>query len=642
MRTLPAICIVALACGDDSTPIADGGVTTDGGGPDAGVPCSVLAWDPESGDIQRWPESDLEVADPSTGTGVRIEFDTVKYASLTERLGNFRGVFTDDLPELDGFGSNAAAYFRIHGGPLDPTRLPVPEATGEVSTPLGLVLLGDTPALVPVQVEFEHETLLLTPMVPLPGKAKAAVFITGGLASAAPNGCFEGSDAMSARIASPGDPDDAAAIDALVGLGVIAAPSELLALTAFTVQSTVDSSAAVARDIAERDFALEEAALCVEQELAIVCDGAIAMGDYRDSDGVVRLRDGVAAPVRTYRLPVRIWLPKTGERPFPTLVFGHGLNSDRTQGEELADAAVPHGYAVVAIDALIHGLHPTSPGTDLGAIERVAAFFSIGDLAMPSFHGLEHREHWRQSTFDKLQLTGALVAGMDVDGDGTVDLDGTRLGYVGVSLGGIMGPELLALTDAYSAGIVSVPGGRISSILSEGTFAGIVLLLRPPRTTDGDITRFFPVVQTILDGGDPATFASQTFTDRPLGGRAPSVLMTVALGDEIVPNVASWALARAYRMPIVAEVLEPVPGLSGAAMTPLSGNVAGGAATAGLLQFDVIAENGMREDAQHGNTPGSDVAARAYLEFLDSHFADGLAVIVDPYELEGLPHGVPP
>jgi hypothetical protein len=639
MRIL-VVCLIAAACGDDSAPPpADAGAPD--GAIDGGIPCTVLAWDPESGDIQRWPESDMEVPDATTGTGLRLEFDTTKYAPLVERLGNFRSVFTVDLAELDGFGNNAAAYFRFAGGPIDPTMLPAPEATGQPATPLGMVILGDTPALVPVEAVFKHETLLLTPLFPLPSRGKVAVFVTTELASAA-NGCLESSAPMIDRLATTTDPDDLAAIAALTSLGVIGAPTELVALTAFTVQSTIDASAAVARDIAARDFALEEPALCVDHETATICDGNIALGDYRDDDGVLRLVAGVAEPKRTYRVPVRVWLPRTGTRPFPTLVFGHGLNGDRSQGQELADAALPHGYAVVALDALVHGLHPTSPGPDLGAIERVAAFFSTGDLAMPSFNGLEHREHWRQSTYDKLQLTRALQAGMDVDGDGTVDLDPTRLAYAGVSLGGIMGPELLALTDAYSAGIVSVPGGRISSILSEGTFAGIVLLLRPPRTTDGDIARFFPVIQTILDGGDPASYADHTFVDRPLGGRVPSVLMTVALGDEIVPNVASWALARAYRMPIVAEVLQPVPGLEPAATTPLSGNFAGGMATGGLLQFDVIDERGTIEDAQHGNTPGSDVAARAYIEFLNAHFEDGLAVVVDPYELEGLPHGLPP
>jgi hypothetical protein len=70
--------------------------------------------------------------------------------------------------------------------------------------------------------------------------------------------------------------------------------------------------------------------------------------------------------------------------------------------------------------------------------------------------------------------------------------------------------------------------------------------------------------------------------------------------------------------------------------------VAGGLATAGLLQFDVIEEGGEVRMATHSNTPGSPVAIRAWLEFLRGHWDDGLARIVDPYALEGLAHGTAP
>ncbi|MEM9195955.1 MAG: hypothetical protein AAGF12_42705, partial [Myxococcota bacterium] len=191
----------------------------------------------------------------------------------------------------------------------------------------------------------------------------------------------------------------------------------------------------------------------------------------------------------------------------------------------------------------------------------------------------------------------------------------------------------------YQAAVLAVPGGRVASIIrASELFGPLLILLRPTGSTEGDIRRFFPVLQTTLDRGDSASYGPYVFQDRPLGGRVPSVLLGVALDDDTVPNVSNYALARAMRVPIAPEVLRPVVGLEEAPQTPISGNFADGQATGGLLQFDVILRNGTIRTATHGNTPASGVGARAWLEFLQSQIDDGLAQVVDPYALEGIPH----
>jgi hypothetical protein len=360
---------------------------------------------------------------------------------------------------------------------------------------------------------------------------------------------------------------------------------------------------------------------------------------------VIRQDPEAVSPVSSYRVPLRVWLPPTGSAPYRTVLFGHGLGSGREQGEELARHTSPEGIATIAIPALEHGEHPTNEMPGRGIIGTVLEFFAIGDLDTKAVEGLVLRDHFRQSTYDKLQLTRLLEAGLDADGDGTVDLDASQMAYVGASLGGIMGAELLALTDVYSAAILAVPGSNVISIVSASElFGSLVALLVPPGATEGDVQRFFPVLQTILDRGDGGSYAPHVLRDRLVGdGSAtpPSVVMGVALDDDTVPNVASWSLARALDVPITPELLRPVPGLEVLTETPVSGNVADGAATAGLIQFDVIERDGTIEMATHSSTPGSDVAARAWLDFLDSHWDDGLAVIVDPYALTGLAHGTP-
>ena len=51
---------------------------------------------------------------------------------------------------------------------------------------------------------------------------------------------------------------------------------------------------------------------------------------------------------------------------------------------------------------------------------------------------------------------------MDVDGNGSVDLSRSRIGYYGQSLGGIYGTIAVAAKPALQYGLLNVPGGPIS------------------------------------------------------------------------------------------------------------------------------------------------------------------------------------
>lgn len=217
-------------------------------------------------------------------------------------------------------------------------------------------------------------------------------------------------------------------------------------------------------------------------------------------------------------------------------------------------------------------------------------------------------------------------------------MDPDRLGYLGVSLGGLMGPELLAATDAYSAGVLVVPGGRVSTIMYESSlFGALVDLLRPRTASEGDVRRFFPVLQTVLDAGDAASYGARGLRDRlPGAARVPSVLLGVVLDDEVVPNLANYALGRAYGVPILEPLLRAEPGFE-VVPGPLAGNFDDGRATGALIQFDRVQEDGMVVRATHDNVGDSDVGADAWFDFLSTHLRDGLARARDPYEATGFP-----
>lgn len=641
-----SLCLVAIstcallgAC-DPPTEVPDAG--SDAGMPDA-PSCTIQIEDPNDDGLTTFPDRSLLIDDATTETGRRVVLDVERYAELARRLSGYRATLTDDLSEVDGFGINAEAFFQF-GRAFDPAQLPEPDETAPAAAGIGFVILGPGgPRLMPALVTTTDEgaTLMLSPLRPLPPRTEVAAYVTRSLTAAA-GGCLEPSSATGALLASP-DPETAAAVTALIDLGVITAASELVAITTYPTQSIYEDGIAIADDIRGRDFAFEAPPTCVDEPLWTRCEARFIAGDYRDpDDGVIRRAAGAAIdPRASYSIPITMWLPLDRTGPVPVLVYGHGLTGGRGQAARLATFAAPQGIATVAIDALEHGEHPTVAEPGRSTLNTVFAFFGI-DLSALRTRALQAarlRDNFAQSSFDRLQLTRLLAQHPDVDDDGEADLDLDRLAYLGVSLGGIMGPQEMALDGSIGAGILVVPGGRVSTIISDSeTFAPLITAVRPAGTTDGDVRRFFPILQTILERGDPASWAPTLLGDRVPGvDGLPDILAGMVLDDEIVPNVANYALARALGIPMVEVALRPQPGIP-VVTGPLTGNFTrdGLVATGGLLQFDWVGDDaGGLEVADHGNVGDSDVGAEAWLHFLTTHL-DGAAEIEDPYAALGV------
>jgi len=618
----------------------------DGGG-DAGMPdaptCTIQIEDPSDDGLTTFPDRSLLADDPTTESGQRVVLDVERYAELARRLSGYRATLTDDLSEVDGFGINADAFFQF-GRAFDPAQLPEPSEAAPAEAGVGFVILdADGPRLMPASITTTDDdaTLMLSPLRPLPPRTEVAAYVTRSLTAAA-GGCLEPSAATAALLAGP-DPETAAAIDALIDLEVITSASDLVAITTYPTQSIYEDGIAINEDIAGRDFIFEAPPTCVDEALWTRCEARFVAGDYRDpEDGVIRRAAGAAIdPRATYTVPITMWLPLDRTGSTPVLIYGHGLTGGRGQAARLATFAAPQGIATIAIDALEHGEHPTVEEPGRSELNTVFAFFGINlaELRTRALEAARLRDNFAQSTFDRLQLTRLLAQHPDVDGDGTDDLDMDQLAYLGVSLGGIMGPQEMALDGSIGAGILVVPGGRVSTIISDSeTFAPLITAVRPAGTTEGDVRRFFPILQTILERGDPASWAPTLLGERVPGVEGlPDVLAGMVLDDEIVPNIANYAIARALGIPMVEIALRPQPGIP-VITGPLTGNFTrdGLTATGGLLQFDWVADDaGGLEMADHGNVGDSDVGAEAWLHFLTTHF-DGAAEIEDPYAALGV------
>jgi hypothetical protein len=184
----------------------------------------------------------------------------------------------------------------------------------------------------------------------------------------------------------------------------------------------------------------------------------------------------------------------------------------------------------------------------------------------------------RQTITDLMQLVREIQAGIDVDGDGTADLDPARIYYTGQSFGGIYGTMFLAIEPDVHVGVPNVPGGpaieiiRLSPFFRDTLFAAAVaqrgLANHPSGATPGDqIIENLPLrnepvrinnvpgamaLQDFIDRshwaaqvGDPVSYAPHVRKSPLAGMTAKTVIIQFGKGDQIVPNPTQTALVRA-------------------------------------------------------------------------------------------------
>lgn len=563
--------------------------------------------------LSTFPDDHYTVVDKATATGRRVAITPQDSAAVSDFPENYQS-WLSELSTLDGFGLSSGIFLGFDG------ELPPLE-----SLDLELWVLGEQPQSWPhaLSTTDNGRTLMLHPTRALPSAAEVLVLLRNAEGD---TGCVAPGPALQDLL----DPLGREAPETEHGARIRAAldqvqvpPEQVGALTLFTTQSAHEQSLSVAQDIRARGAALEDIQ-CAPESWGQSCTARLEAWDYR-VDGVVP--PGEIQARSAYTLPVSMWIPE-GEGPFPVVICGHGLGGGREQCGAIQPTVAQSQIAVVAIDAVEHGVHPARTEPPLAILDKLMIFAL--QISPPGLAGLVLRDNFRQSTWDKLHLVLALKEGVDLDGDGVAELDGERLGYAGVSLGAIMGPELLALAPEIRAGWLAVGGARVTQIIQDGPeFAPLIELMAPPGIQEGEVDRAFPLLQTLMDPGDPAIWAGRVQIERWDEGAAPDLYLGAVLEDQIVPNSTNALLAQGFQAPGVGTEHFPVDGVQ---FTPgsVSGNGPQGASL-GFVQYDRVFRNGQWEDADHSHLHDSEQGLQALLVFFeDALILEQAATILDP------------
>ena len=326
--------------------------------------------------------------------------------------------------------------------------------------------------------------------------------------------------------------------------------------------------------------------------------GTVAFGSYLSPDYENASRfipptgsaTGVPAVQGTNRLYFNLFLP-AGTAPaggWPVAIFGHGFGDNKNSSPTVvASSMARRGVATIAINVVGHGggaLGTLTVNRAAGPVTLSAGGREFDQDGNGSFNGTEgvnaappntliaSRDGLRQTVIDLMQLVRVLEVGMDVDGNGSTDLDAGRISYFGQSFGGIYGTKFLAVEPNVRTGVPNVAGGAIIEVARLGGFRGLVaqgLAARTPALTlllasfneNIPLRNLPPVINTdaaaaamqavientewASQSGNPVAYAPHLRLDPLAGVPAKSIIFQFARGDKTVPNPTSTAIIRA-------------------------------------------------------------------------------------------------
>jgi hypothetical protein len=248
---------------------------------------------------------------------------------------------------------------------------------------------------------------------------------------------------------------------------------------------------------------------------------------------------------------------------YPTIVFGHGMTLDKTTLFAIGAQLAGRGFASVAIDWVNHGDRAVRTSSDASKgcsgsptlVEKPQCFASFlsADLATS-------RDDFRQSALDALALIKGLKA-CTGSNCGALEVDGNNLGYLGMSLGSLVGTIVVGVSPDIKAAVFNVGGvglmdlvehtatvevrcGVVDTLIAAGVITGELLnpLANPPtgtclgddwRTQPGYL-QFAAAARWVLDPAEGGNFV-------PGLAGIPVFLQEVA-GDDFVPNYTTAQL----------------------------------------------------------------------------------------------------
>lgn len=210
------------------------------------------------------------------------------------------------------------------------------------------------------------------------------------------------------------------------------------------------------------------------------------------------------------RVSAIVAVPKKSTGPMPAVLLMHGSGGDKDVNyiHSLSEGLVRRGFITLSIDAQYRG-DRMKPGR-------------VNDIKPDSY---TWRDAWVQTVIDLRRAVDYLETRPDVDKN--------RIGYLGVSMGGILGGILGGVEERIACFTLVVPGGGFVELAKNVDKFPLLKEHWPIQVTPEVLKR----VEEIANVADPIYFVGRILP-RPL-------LIVVGKHDELIPPMASAAFVNA-------------------------------------------------------------------------------------------------
>lgn len=227
-------------------------------------------------------------------------------------------------------------------------------------------------------------------------------------------------------------------------------------------------------------------------------------------EGVCKIFKVYFNSVNNERVPALVSIP-SGQGKHPCVVFLHGYGGSKEDILSFASLVAAEGYAVISIDAVFHGERR----------KEGKALYS------PNLE--ESRNGIIQTIIDLRRAVDYLETREEIDVE--------KIGYVGGSMGGILGAIFIGVEPRIRAAALLVAGGNMSLMIMRSQHPAIPAIRK--YLEEQNMT--YKELQEKLDPVDPLNFIGK-FAPRP-------VVFHLGKYDRIVPAEAGEQLYKAAGEP---------------------------------------------------------------------------------------------
>jgi hypothetical protein len=253
------------------------------------------------------------------------------------------------------------------------------------------------------------------------------------------------------------------------------------------------------------------------------------------------------------------------------VLYGHGLFGSSSETAGTAQQATAAELCAVFVGTDLRGMSLI----DLAAVAR-----SLNDITRAD----EVMEVIEQGIVNHITLVRAMRTSfaqkLFVNARGASLVDPARVYYYGLSQGGIMGTTVMAYEPTITRGVLGAAAANYSTLLERSadwtTYRAILASAYPDAL---DVAMAVSLFQMRWDKVEGSGVASSVLAGTPTGVPPKQILLQIALGDDQVPNLGSYWLARTMGIPILGPTpttpwgltVQPSPLPGGSAMVIMDG-----------------------------------------------------------------------